>query len=98
MASERFYVYILASRSRVLYVGMTRNLHRRMFEHRHSLVAGFTAQYRVTRLVHFEETSSVRSAAARERQIKGWSRAKKIELIESHNLGWRDLAADWFGG
>jgi putative endonuclease len=93
---QRFFVYILASQSRVLYTGVTRDLLRRVHQHRLGDVAGFTRRYQVTRLVHFEETSSARSAFERERQIKGWSRRKKIQLIESVNAGWLDLASDWF--
>jgi putative endonuclease len=93
---ERFFVYILASRSRTLYVGVTRDLLRRLHEHREGLVPGFTTRYRVNRLVYCEETGSARSALTRERQLKDWSRAKKVRLIESVNAGWRDLAGDWF--
>jgi putative endonuclease len=96
MSSDSFYVYILASRSRVLYTGVTRDLIRRIHQHRLGLVPGFTQQYHVNRLVYFEETLSARSAFERERQIKGWSREKKLRLIESTNAGWLDLAADWF--
>lgn len=96
MSSETFYVYILASRSRVLYTGVTRDLLRRVHQHRLGLVSGFSKEYRVNRLVHFEETSSARSAFERERQIKGWSREKKLRLIESTNAGWLDLAINWF--
>jgi putative endonuclease len=93
---ERFFVYILASRSRVLYTGVTRDLLRRIHQHRLGQIAGFTLRYHVTRLVYFEETPSARLAFERERRIKGWSRAKKIQLIESVNAGWLDLAKDWF--
>ncbi len=93
---ERFFVYILASLSRVVYTGATRNLKRRVYEHRQGLVLGFTKRYKVTRLVFFEETSSARVVFARERQLKSWSRAKKIQLIERGNPGWTDLAANWF--
>lgn len=96
MGSDRFYVYILASLSRVLYTGVTRDLVRRIYQHRLGLVPGFTRQYHVNRLVYFEETLSARSAFDRERQIKGWSREKKLRLIETKNAGWLDLAVDWF--
>jgi putative endonuclease len=91
-----FFVYILASHSRVLYTGVTRDLLRRVYQHRQGQITGFTKRYRVTRLVYFEDTLSARSAFERERQIKTWSRAKKIELIESVNAGWLDLANEWF--
>ena len=88
-----FYVYILASRSRVLYVGVTNNLARRMNEHRHGSSPGFTARYRVTRLVYFEGFANIRVAIAREKEIKGWVRTRKIGLIESKNPTWEDLSS-----
>lgn len=96
MRERRYYVYIVASRSRVLYTGSTSDLTRRIFEHRNGSIPGFTQRYRVSRLVYFEETTDARAAVARERQIKSWSRAKRMALIESSNLGWLDLAGDWF--
>lgn len=96
MGSETFYVYILASHSRVLYTGVTRDLLRRIHQHRLGLVPGFSQKYRVNRLVHLETTLSARSAFEREHQIKGWSREKKLRLIESSNAGWLDLAVEWF--
>ncbi len=92
---KRFYTYVLASRSRVLYVGVTSDLERRIFEHKQKLVTGFTARYNVNRLVYFEETLEVTSAILREKQLKGWTRAKKIALLESVNPEWRDLSKDW---
>lgn len=96
MKEYRFFVYILASQSRIIYVGVARDLIRRIHQHREGLVPGFTSRYHVSRLVYFEETTSARSAFARERQIKKWSRQKKTALIESTNAGWLDLAHDWF--
>ena len=89
-----FYVYVLASRSRNLYTGVTNNLYRRMVEHRGE-APGFASRYRICRLVHFETFRYVRDAIAREKQIKGWARAKKIALIEEKNPGWYDLAEEW---
>jgi|SRR5882672_5075447 len=97
MSGEQFFVYILASKSGVIYTGLTRDIVRRLHAHRAGLIPGFTREYRVTRLVYFEETGSARAAIARERQIKGWRREKKVRLIESENPGWQDLAVDWFG-
>lgn len=96
MAQETFFVYILSSNSRILHTGVSRDLKRRIYEHRLGMVPGFTRDYRIHRLVHFEETSSARFAFERERQIKSWSREKKIRLIEATNAGWLDLAVDWF--
>jgi len=93
---RHYYVYMLSSLSHVLYVGVTNDLTRRVFEHRRKLVPGFTCRYNVTRLVYFEETSDVRSAIAREKEIKAWRRSKKTALVDSENPGWLDLAADWF--
>jgi putative endonuclease len=88
-------VYILASKSRVLYVGMTNDLRRRMFEHR-AAASGFTSRYRVNRLVYFEVTENPAAAIAREKELKGWRRTKKRALIEATNPSWDDLARRWF--
>ena len=93
-----YYVYILASKSRVLYIGVTGNLLRRLHEHRAAQRPGFTSRYRVTKLVYFESTADVRAAIAREKELKGWSRRRKVELIEHTNAGWLDLASDWLPG
>jgi putative endonuclease len=90
-----YYVYILASRSRNLYTGVTGNLQRRMVEHREGLVPGFTSRYRVFRLVHLETFADIRYAIAREKEIKAWRREKRIRLIERDNPTWTD--ADWLG-
>ena len=88
-----YYVYILASRNRVLYIGITRDLGKRLIEHRSGLWPhSFVAQYNVTQLVYWEEFTDVRQAIAREKQLKGWRRSKKIHLIESMNPEWHDLA------
>ncbi len=95
MPTRTYYVYLLASPSRVLYVGVTNSLERRMWEHKNHVVKGFTAEYGVTRLVYFEETADVLAAIAREKEIKGWRRSKKIALIETSNADWRDLSEGW---
>jgi putative endonuclease len=89
---KEYFVYILASRSRTLYVGVTNDLERRVAEHRSKRVPGFTSRYNITRLVYFEETTDVRSALAREKEIKGWNRARKVALIERANPTWEDLS------
>lgn len=91
-----YYVYILASVSYRLYIGMTNDLRRRVYQHKNKLIEGFATKYNINRLVYFEETSDVRSAIAREKQLKGWLRFRKYKLIESMNPQWRDLAVDWF--
>jgi putative endonuclease len=96
--SKRYYVYIMASKSKTLYVGVTNNLERRVYEHKQKLIEGFTSTYNVNRLVYFAETNEVTDAIAREKEIKGWLRVKKVKLIEELNPYWEDLSADWFTG
>ena len=95
MPSRQYYVYILASLSRTLYVGVTNNLLRRVNQHQRKEIPGFTAKYNITRLVHYEVTSDIRAALAREKEVKGWHREKKIKLIEAHNPHWHDLSQEW---
>jgi len=90
-----YYLYILANHSRMLYIGVTNDLERRMSEHKQKLVRGHTAHYNITHLVHYEAFADPRSAVARERHIKGWLRRKKIALIESANPDWSDLSEHW---
>ena len=87
-------VYIVASRTRVLYTGVTGNLERRMHEHR-AAPSNFSGRYRCDRLVWFEQHSEPLAALAREKEIKGWTRAKKIALIQSTNRTWEDLSQTW---
>ncbi len=94
VAERTFCVYMLTNASRMLYTGMTNNLARRIYEHKHKLVEGFTSQYNLTSLVWYEVTSDVRSAIAREKEIKSWRRSKKIALIDAVNPTWRDLSED----
>ena len=89
-------MYMLAGRSRNLYTGMTNRLLERGKQHREGTFPGFTSQYRIHRLVYFETYRDVKAAIAREKQIKGLARAKKIALIEARNATWEDLAAEWF--
>ena len=89
---KQYYVYILTNNSKTLYTGVTNNLERRMYEHKHKSIEGFTKKYNLTKLVYYEVTEDVRSAITREKQIKGWLRSKKIRLIESINPGWKDLS------
>jgi putative endonuclease len=93
---KTYYVYMLASRSRNLYIGVTNNLKRRVLEHKEGSVPGFTRKYRIHRLIHFESFTDVRDAITREKQTKAWRREKKLALINRNNPGWLDLAADWF--
>jgi putative endonuclease len=91
---KTYHVYMMAGASRVLYIGVTCDLLRRVMEHKQMRLPGFTARYRVTQLVYFEAFGDIRIAITREKQIKGWLRERKIALIESFNPHWRDLAAE----
>ena len=93
---NEYFVYIMTNCSKTLYTGMTDNLERRVNEHKHKLVDGFTKRYNLTKLICYEATSDVWSAIYREKQIKGWLRSKKVTLIESVNPQWRDLSDGWF--
>jgi putative endonuclease len=90
-----YYVYIMTNGKRTLYTGVTNNLYRRVYEHKEKLIPGFTKRYNIDYLVYVESTNDVIAAITREKQIKGWTRAKKISLIESLNPDWRDLSLDW---
>lgn len=96
MASRTYFIYILASDSGVLYTGITSDLRRRVFEHRSGESRSFTRRYKIYKLVWWEAALEPRAAIAREKQIKSWSRRKRVELIDGANPGWQDLAADWF--
>jgi len=91
-----YYVYMLASQFRVLYIGVTSNLEGRVYQHKQHTFGGFTAKYNVTNLVYFERFSTIHAAIAREKELKGWLREKKIALIESENPKWRDLSYGWY--
>ena len=93
MAEKKTYsVYIMASASGVLYIGVTNDLERRVFQHKNKLVPGFSARYNVQKLVYFELFGDVRAAIAREKELKGWLRRRKVALIESTNPQWKDLS------
>jgi putative endonuclease len=93
---RHYYVYIMANKGRMLYVGVTNDLERRVQEHKRREVPGYTRRYGITSLVYYEETNSIQAAIAREKHIKGWLRAKKVALIAAANPQWRDLSAEWF--
>ena len=97
MRDRRYYsVYILGSLSGTLYIGVTGNLHKRAFQHKFHHYEGFTDRYEVVRLLYWESYDDVHKALAREKQLKGWSRAKKVALFERRNPQWKDLAAEWY--
>ncbi|MGA2374419.1 MAG: GIY-YIG nuclease family protein [Candidatus Sulfotelmatobacter sp.] len=90
-----YFVYIMTNRAKTLYVGVTNNLMRRVLAHKTSIASGFTAKYKLNRLVYFERFQDVDNAIEREKRIKGWLRIKKTALIVSINPGWRDLSEKW---
>ena len=90
----QYYVYIAGSISKKIYIGVTNNLPRRIYEHKKGLVDGFTKKYKIKKLVYYEETNNIYSAIEREKQLKKWRREKKIKLIEKDNSKWKDLFSD----
>jgi putative endonuclease len=90
-----YYVYIMTNRSKTLYTGITNNLTSRAWQHKQGTGSGFTSKYKLDRLVYYERFVDVRRAIAREKEIKGWLRIRKIALIVSMNPAWRDLSAEW---
>jgi putative endonuclease len=89
------YVYIMTNKSFTLYTGVTSNILSRVWQHRNKLVKGFTSKYNINKLVHLEQFNSISDAIAREKQIKGWTRKKKIELIKKDNPEFKDLGKEW---
>ena len=93
---KHYFVYIMSSQRRVLYVGISSKLEQRVFQHKQHAFGGFTAKYNVADLVYYESFDDVHTAIGREKEIKGWRREKKIELIESLNPKWNDLSYGWY--
>ena len=96
MDRKTYSVYILASRSLNFYIGITSNLHKRVWQHKNHTFEGFTSRYKINRLVYYENFDDVHKAIAREKQLKGWSRAKKIGLVKLINQTWLDLSEGWY--
>jgi putative endonuclease len=97
MTSKTYYVYILSSkRNGTLYIGITNDLQRRIFEHKNNLIKGFTEKYNIHNLVYYEKTSDVNVAIEREKALKFWKRKWKIELIEKNNPAWKDLSLSFW--
>jgi putative endonuclease len=88
----------MASRGKTLYIGVTNDLERRVYEHKNGLIPSFTKKYKVTKLVYHQETSDIEAAITREKQLKGWRRSKKVTLVESVNPLWEDMALRWYSG
>ncbi len=95
MKEYNFYVYILASKSGTLYIGITNNLERRISEHKQKLIEGFTKKYECNKLIYYEYFTDVNTAIDREKQLKKWNRKKKEDLIKTINPKWEDLSKDW---
>ena len=95
MQEHRFWVYILSNKSRNLYIGVTSDLVGRIYKHKNGETPGFASRYKIDRHVYFEELPTAEEAIVREKQLKGWVRAKKIALIEERNPTWDDLSATW---
>jgi putative endonuclease len=93
---SNYYIYVLTNKNhKVMYVGVTNDLMRRIQEHKQKKISGFTKKYNVDQLVYFEHTQDANAAVAREKQLKGWLRIKKNELVETMNPSWRDLSEEW---
>ena len=95
---RQYSAYILANRTKTIYTGVTNNLQRRIFEHKHLMTKGFAYKYKLTILVYYEVGRDIKVAISREKQIKGWLRKKKVALIESVNPEWKDLNEEWSSG
>jgi putative endonuclease len=93
---KQYYIYIMTNRSQTLYTGVTSDLAGRVYQHKDGTGSMFTSKYKINRLVYYEEFSDIEEAIAREKQIKGWVRRKKIDLIESTNPRWDNLSSEWY--
>ena len=94
---NRYYVYVMASRSLNLYTGVTNSIYQRALQHKSGEIDGFTKKYNINRLVYYEMFEHIGNAIAREKQVKAWTRAKRLALVKSINPTWQDLAEDWGG-
>lgn len=90
--NKNYYIYFLTNKSNTLYIGVTNNLPKRIFQHKHRLINGFTSQYKLTKLIYFEQYKDINEAINREKELKGWLRKKKINLIKSKNPNFEDLS------
>ena len=95
MKEHQYFVYIMASASGTLYIGVTSDLYKRVYQHKNDLLPGFTQKYQCHKLIYFEDTSDIESAILREKQIKNWNRKKKEFIIKLKNPHWKDLSDDW---
>jgi len=95
MREQQYFVYIMASLTGMLYIGVTNDLYKRVYQHKNDLIEGFTKKYKCHKLIYFEETSDAESVIAREKQLKNWNRSKKEFLIKIKNPTWKDLSKEW---
>ena len=96
MRDHNYYVYIITTQNnKVMYIGVTNDLERRLYEHKHKIIDGFTKRYNINKLVYYEYTEDVYSAIEREKQLKGWRRDRKNSLVETMNPEWKDLSEEW---
>ncbi|MFH1078023.1 MAG: GIY-YIG nuclease family protein [Patescibacteria group bacterium] len=93
---DGYAVYIMSNQAETLYIGVTNDLERRTREHKMKMIPGFTSRYNLTKLVYFEMTSSIEEAIKREKELKGWKRCRKLDLIRSVNINMNDLSAGWY--
>jgi putative endonuclease len=96
MRDHASHVYMMTNVERILYIGVTSNIEKRVWQHKQLQIPGFTQQNKLTQLVYIEEFGDIRTAIEREKQLKGWRRAKKIRLIRNSNPTWSDLSGDWY--
>lgn len=92
---KEYFIYIMTNKSKTLYIGVTNDLHRRVYERKNKLIDGFTKKYNISKLVYFEVYTSIEDAFKREKQLKNWHRQWKINLIESSNKEWKDLSLEY---
>ena len=95
---KTYYAYIMVNTSRTIYIGVTNDLERRVWQHKNKSVSGFTAKHGLTNLVYYEEFTNIHDALVREKQLKGWRRSKKVALVNESNPAWRDLSTEWSAG
>ena len=94
--NKTYYVYLITNwNNQVMYIGVTNNLERRLYQHKNKLIKGFSEKYNINKLVYFEQTNDIESAITREKEIKKWRREKKNSLVESTNKQWEDLSKQW---
>jgi putative endonuclease len=95
-SNNQYFIYIITNKTGTLYIGLTNNIKKRIYEHKNKLIEGFTKKYNIDRLLYFETFRDMDSAIAREKTLKGWLRKKKLELIRDSNPEWKDISEKWY--